>query len=66
MSYSVRDRAQRKLQQAVDAQEKSLVYLAEVAIEYKLHTPQVAEDLENVGGLIQQVEKLIMDVRSSF
>jgi len=62
----VRDRAQRKLQQAVDAQEKSLVYLAEVAIEYKLHTPQVAEDLENVGGLIQQVEKLIMDVRSSF
>lgn len=66
MSYSNRDRAQRKLKQAQEAMERSLTYCAEVALDYKNHTPEVAKALEGVGEGISMVEEALISVRQMF
>jgi len=66
MSYSIRDRAQRKLAQAHKAMETSLGYLAEVATTYESEHPEVSEPLEAVGALVQQVQEALLDIKSSF
>jgi len=66
MSYSTRDRAQRKLGQAAAALDKALVYVAEVAIEYDSHTPVVAEACEALGTAIETVNQMVTEVRQSF
>ena len=66
MSYSIRDRAQRKLQQAHNALETSLGYLGEVAMTYESEHPEVSEPLEYIAALVQQVQESIIEVKKSF
>ncbi len=66
MSYSHRDQAQARLKRAHAALEKALDYCAVVALDYKEHTPKVAEALEPIASVISVAQQGIQDVRGMF
>lgn len=66
MSYSIRDRAQRKLIQAGKNLDTAIKYLAEVAETYEEQHPEVSEPCETIAMSLIQHQELIAELRKQF
>lgn len=66
MSYSIRDRAQRKLIQAGKNLDTAIKYLAEVAETYQEQHKQVSEPCEMIAMSLIHHQELIDGLRKQF
>ena len=66
MSYSIRDRAQRKLKQASANVDTAMTYLLEVAETYEAEHPEVSEPCKKVAQILLVGEEAIQELRGLF
>lgn len=66
MSYSIRDRAQRKIVQATNNIETAVKYLAEVAETYQELHPEVSEPCEMIALYLIHGQELLHNLRQQF
>ncbi len=66
MSYSIRDRAQRKIVQAKNNIDTAIKYLAEVAETYQENHKEVSEPCETIAAAMMSIQELLDDLRKQF
>lgn len=66
MSYSIRDRAQRKIVQAKNNIDTAVKYLGEVAHTYEELHPEVSEPCETIAVALMSLQELLDELRKQF
>lgn len=66
MSYSNRDKAQRKLRQSENSIDTALLYIAQVSEAYKEPEPKISVQLELCAHALMTAQEMVEQVRKSF